>query len=214
MTSPEKTSSGIISKSDYRRATWKNGLGYTDEIAIFPEGSDLRRGDFLWRLSSARIENSSAFSTFPAHDRTLVILKGAGVRLIHTFDGEGEEDQVDVPLLSPYEFPGDVPSRCELISGPITDLSIFIRKAEVEATTEMIEVEVGETHDWVPCARWNFAFAAKGNFEVVTTPNHPARPLPEGDTFRIDLHAPLPENQPIRIQASQTVGKLVIIGLS
>ncbi|MBC7691237.1 MAG: HutD family protein [Methylotenera sp.] len=205
-------SSHVLAKTDYRRATWKNGLGYTDEIAIYPAGSELKRGNFLWRLSSARIEQASPFSAFPEHDRVLIVLKGAGVRLTHTFDESEDPERVDVPLLSPYEFPGDVPSKCELLQGPITDLSVFVRKAEAEAVAEVVEVTPGEPFDWLPAGRWNFAFAVQGSFEI-TTPDG-MRHLDEGDTLQLELSEPLAEDAPVQIQAAQsTAGKLVIIGL-
>lgn len=89
-------------------------MGFTDQIAIHPPASDLRRGDFLWRLSSARIEKASPFSTFPEHDRVLIILEGSGVRIVHQFS-PGEVEITDVLPLEPYEFPGDVPTDCVLL---------------------------------------------------------------------------------------------------
>src|SRR4051794_12660438 len=103
------SSSRIIQKENYKRSTWKNGLGFTDEIAIYPPDSNLVQGNFLWRLSSARIEKASPFSAFPNHDRILLVLKGAGLKLIHTFEEGSEDEVIEVPKLEPYEFPGDVP---------------------------------------------------------------------------------------------------------
>ena len=156
----------ILTKEKFRRSTWKNGLGHTDEIAIYPANATLQKGDFLWRLSSAQIERASPFSTFPNHDRVLVILKGAGIKLTHTFvEGEPEE-AVDLPRLEPYEFPGDVPSRCELTGGAVTDFSIFVRKAEVEPFVEVIRMTEGEDYDWQPTGRWNFIFAVKNSVDL------------------------------------------------
>jgi environmental stress-induced protein Ves len=130
----------LIPQSSYLRARWKNGLGHTDQIAIFPENADLRRGDFLFRLSTARIEQSSPFSEFPNHDRTLTILNGEGIRMIHSVDSP--DDQVEeIPRMNPYEFPGDIPSRCELLGKSVQDLSLFIRKGECEASTEVFVLE-------------------------------------------------------------------------
>lgn len=201
----------IISKQAYRRATWKNGLGHTDEIAIFPEGSELKRGNFLWRLSSARIEQSSPFSAFPQHDRTLVVLKGEGLRLTHTFEEGGDDEVVELERLTPYDFPGDVPSRCELISGPIADLSVFVRKAEAEAVTEVVEVAPGETFEWVPAGRWNFVYAAQSGFEIAAE-GAPGE-VSEGDTLRVELDEPLAEDRPFRIRATGAPAKLVIVAL-
>lgn len=196
----------VISSSAYRRSVWKNGLGHTDEIAIFPEGADLRAGNFLWRLSSARIEKASPFSAFPHHDRTLVILQGDGVRLTHTF--EGDEDTVEVPLLEPYEFPGDVPSRCELIGAGVQDLSVFVRKAEVDAVTHTVAVEEGRSYSWRPEGRWNFAYAVGGAFTV----DGDLR-LPAGDTLRVDLAGALGDEDGVRLTAESRGGHLVLVSL-
>lgn len=174
----------LLRPSQYRRSVWKNGLGHTDEIAIYPEGADLKAGNFLWRISSAQIERASLFSVFPAHDRTLVILEGEGVRLTHTF--EGTEDTTDVGPLEPYDFPGDVPSRCELLGGSVRDLSVFIRKAEVDSLTEVQRVAAGDVWEWAPEGRWNFAYVVAGVGEVVGGERTPLR---AADTVRIDVAA-------------------------
>lgn len=202
----------VLTPDDYKRSTWKNGLGHTDEIAIHPDGADLRRGDFLWRLSSARIEQASPFSVFPNHDRILIVLKGEGVHLTHTFEPGADEEEVDVPPLSAYEFPGDIPSRCELLNGPITDLSIFVRKAEVEAMADTVTINEGEPYSWVPSGRWNFAFAAGGQFGVESPRCEPQR-LMEGQTLRIDLSQALTEDQAIEFHALSGEGQLVLVSL-
>lgn len=206
--------SKIISKKDYRRAAWKNGLGYTEEIAIYPENAELKRGNFLWRVSSARIEQASPFSAFPEHDRTLVVLKGEGVRLTHTFvEGEPEES-VDLHEFTPYDFPGDVPSRCDLLGGPITDLSVFVRKAESEGVTEAFEISREEPFEWTPGARWSFIFAAEGSFNLKANfDGFPAR-LSELDTLRVELDRPLDSGQAVTITPVGDHGKIVIISLN
>ncbi|MBU6154310.1 MAG: HutD family protein [Bdellovibrionales bacterium] len=167
----------IISKSEYKRATWKNGLGFTDEIAIYPEGASLAKGDFQWRLSSARIENASPFSMFPAHDRVLVVLKGAGIRMAHAYEEGEPEDVNEVRLLEPYEFPGDIKSRCELLGGPITDFSVFAETGRIGASVSVQELSPDEEFVWMAEGRWNFAFA------IEYTTDTEAGPLPEGDTL-------------------------------
>jgi environmental stress-induced protein Ves len=197
----------ILNKLGYKRSVWKNGLGHTDEIAIFPPTASLAKGDFLWRLSSARIERASPFSVFPDHDRVLLVLKGAGLRLTHTFvEGEPEE-KVDLPRLEPYEFPGDVPSRCDLIDGPITDFSVFVRKAEVEPMVQVVSVDEGEAFSWMPEGRWNFAFAAEGNFNVEEGQ------LNEGDAYALAFNESGTEPREIFIRAETSGAKLLLISL-
>ena len=41
--------------ADSRRVPWRNGRGTTEELAIWPAGATLERGDFDWRISKARV---------------------------------------------------------------------------------------------------------------------------------------------------------------
>lgn len=159
----------LISTDRYQRAQWKNGLGHTDQIAIHPANADLRKGDFLWRISTARIENASDFSLFPDHDRNLIILEGAGVRLTHTFPEADASDTVELPRLEPYEFPGDVPSRCELIRGPVNDFSVFVRKGEAFAQIEIQTASGDQEIEWTPEGQWNFIYVVEGALLVDST---------------------------------------------
>ena len=197
----------LLPKKDFLRSTWKNGLGFTDQIAIYPPGAGLAQGNFLWRLSSARIEKASPFSVFPYHDRILLVLKGAGIRLIHTFEEGGEEETIDLPPLESYEFPGDVPSRCELMDGPIIDFSIFLRKAEVEPLVEIVEIAPQKSFSWSAQGRWNFAFAVSGNFQTS------AGTLEEGGAASIERNQVESESDATLIEGRETHGKLLLISL-
>jgi environmental stress-induced protein Ves len=154
----------LLRPSDFQRSPWKNGLGWTDQIAISPKDADLRRGNFDWRVSTAHIAQSAPFSPFPEHDRVLVIIDGAGVRLSHSYE-EGEAPEVvDLPPGEPYEFPGDVPTRCELVDGPIRDFSVFIRKGIVTAMVETMELgDSSSPFEWEPQGSTGFVFVISGS---------------------------------------------------
>jgi environmental stress-induced protein Ves len=173
----------LIPKESYIRSLWKNGLGHTDQIAIEPAGSDLRTGNYLWRMSSAAITSASAFSLFPDHDRALIILSGAGVRLVHEVDGF--EDENELPPLEPYEFPGDIASRCELLDGPVQDLSIFFRKGVVGASIEVVRFGEDTVWNWEPHASWDFIVAVQGAFEVAVA-EESVETLAAGSAYRFD----------------------------
>lgn len=176
----------LLRKDTYLRSRWKNGLGYTDQIAIEPADADLRLGNYLWRISSASIENASDFSLFPDHDRALMVLSGAGLRLFHQDVEHDFDDTIELPPFEPYEFPGDIKSRCELVDGPVQDLSIFHRKGVVGASIEVIRFDGETTWDWAPQGQWSFLFAARGKFEVAVTDSE-MESLQTGDSLRSDL---------------------------
>lgn len=200
----------VLPKTEYRRATWKNGLGHTDEIAIHPEGADLRRGDFLFRLSSAHIAQASPFSSFPNHDRALVILAGNGVRMSHDYSGEGDEDQTEVPALEPYDFPGDITSRCELISGPVTDLSLFFRKGEAEAITRVERISA-DGFEWLPEGRWNFLHSIDATLQVAADGN--TYELAAGDTLAVEIQEGSDEITPITLFSCVDSSNAVLVSI-
>lgn len=113
----------IVRAADCRVMPWKNGGGTTTEIAVYPEGAGL--GDFLWRVSMARVGSDGPFSAFPDVDRTLTILSGEGIRL--AVDGR---DAVELtPGSQPFAFAGDVPVQATLIGGAVTDLNVMTRRS-------------------------------------------------------------------------------------
>jgi environmental stress-induced protein Ves len=175
----------LLSKESYQRSQWKNGLGHTDQIAIEPPDAKLQLGNYLWRMSSASIATASDFSIFPDHDRALMILSGAGIRLTHKDEESGFTDTVELPPFEPYEFPGDIRSRCDLLDGPVRDLSIFFRKGEVSASLEVVRFDEDTVWEWNARANTNLLFAVRGGFEVALS-DEETQTLPEGDTLRLD----------------------------
>ena len=112
---------------------WKNDGGETAEIAAAPRSDTL--DGFDWRLSIARVTRDGPFSTFPAVDRTLTILDGAGLRLtignaIHVLTRES----------SPLAFPADVATESLLLDGPVTDFNVMTRRGRFAHVIERIEL--------------------------------------------------------------------------
>jgi environmental stress-induced protein Ves len=114
----------VIPANEYRRVRWKNGFGWTREIARFPDADD-----WDWRLSIADIERDAEFSAFPGIDRELVLLSGNGVRLVFD-DGETRE------LLPPHDrlrFAGERKLRGELLDGTTHDFNLMWRRERFDA---------------------------------------------------------------------------------
>lgn len=105
--------------SGYRRTRWKNGGGWTTEVAVEPVDAYLSTG-FDWRISIAEIEQDGPFSRFPGIERDLFLLGGAGMDL--TIDGQVV--RVDQPLQRVH-FSGDSPVDCRLIDGPTRDFNVM-----------------------------------------------------------------------------------------
>ncbi len=119
--------------SDARRVPWKNGRGFTDELALWPRGASFEKGDFLWRVSRATVEESGPFSAFPGFERVLVVTQGAGLVLEHGTLAS----RAQVERLVPYRFSGDWPTRAELVEGRVEDFNVLCRRGDARADVEV-----------------------------------------------------------------------------
>lgn len=112
---------------------WRNGGGVTREIVARPEGADM--GDFLWRVSLADVAADGPFSAFAEVDRILTLVEGEGMHL--TVGGEAR--RVDTRFV-PQGFPGDLPTDCRLLGGPVVNLNVMWRRgAEVTPTVTVAQ---------------------------------------------------------------------------
>jgi environmental stress-induced protein Ves len=115
----------VLRNQDYRRMRWKNGGGWTTELAAHPADADA----FDWRISIADIESDGAFSTFAGCDRYIAMLEGIGMQL--EFDAAPAE-RLDQRLRF-LKFSGDWQTRGRLISGPVRDFNVIVRRDAIAA---------------------------------------------------------------------------------
>ncbi|UPG86236.1 HutD family protein [Luteibacter aegosomatis] len=116
----------ILRFDDLKAVPWKNGLGITREIAVFPNGAGM--DDFLWRASIADVDTASPFSVFPGIDRTIVLLEGDGFTM--TLDGEREHALTE-PCV-PFAFAGEARVEVRLANGATRDFNLMVRRGEAE----------------------------------------------------------------------------------
>jgi environmental stress-induced protein Ves len=117
---------------------WKNGGGFTREIAVMPPGAGLAA--FTWRVSIAEIAQDGPFSAFPGIDRQILLLSGAGARLY------AETEKIDHLLnepLVPFAFAGEAAITASLLDGPSQDLNVMTRRGVVRAEVEVARSSLG-----------------------------------------------------------------------
>jgi len=115
----------VLRQADYRRMRWKNGGGWTTELAAFPHDVEA----FDWRVSIAEIESDGAFSAFPGYDRRIALLEGVGMEL--RFDGA--ETQRLEQRLRFVPFAGEAPVFGKLLAGPVRDFNVMTRRDRCRA---------------------------------------------------------------------------------
>jgi len=121
---------------------WKNGGGYTREIAAWPPGATLDAFD--WRISVADIAADGPFSAYPGIDRQIALLHGAGV-VLRAADG-GWRHQLACRGES-FAFAGEDAVLATLTDGPARDFNVMTRRgrchARVDAMRHAFSVEPG-----------------------------------------------------------------------
>jgi environmental stress-induced protein Ves len=145
----------LLRARDYPRMPWKNGGGFTEEIAR-DSGEGLE--GFGWRLSIADIEESGGFSTFAGYQRIITVLQGDGMRLL--VDGQASR-----PLLGfdAFAFSGQSQVSCKLLGGAIRDFNLIYAPQRYRARLQWLD----GTHRLFSTASTLLLFAASNHVEVV-----------------------------------------------
>ena len=200
----------IIRKESFTATPWKNGGGITHEAIRVPSVGE----PFRWRVSVAHIDASGPFSEFAAHDRKMVLLRGAGIELRFA-DGTQRTLRQAGELI---EFDGAVAAHCELLNGPCVDLNLMILKPDraavrVERVVESLalsaplnettlvfpidgtitlEVTQGQTVTLEP---WDLAILAQGTGHLRRTESAPSAHLSATAVFVATLKLVCGEQQ-------------------
>lgn len=129
-----------------RRLPWKNGRGFTSELALWPPTATLARGDFAWRISKAAVDEPGPFSAFPGFERILVVTEGEGLVLDHGEPGTGAR----LRRLEPYRFSGDAATTAELQRGPIVDFNVLVRRGLAQADVQAVRLGRRRVRETLP----------------------------------------------------------------
>jgi hypothetical protein len=119
----------LIPPDAYKAVPWKNGRGTTTELARFPA-----EDPFRWRLSIADVVEAAPFSPFPGIDRSLLVLRGAGLRLDFA-DGEHVE-LTDRSL--PFPFAGERALTGAPLAGPTRDFNVMIDRRHLACSVSSL----------------------------------------------------------------------------
>lgn len=115
----------LLPANGYRRERWRNGAGWTREIAR----GEAPGGAWDWRVSIAEIEAPAEFSRFDGVDREQVLLSGGGLAL---------ESAAGTVRLEPphgrHRYPGEEGVRGVPIDGPVHAFNLMWRRGRIGAT--------------------------------------------------------------------------------
>lgn len=123
----------LLRAAEHRRMRWKNGLGWTSELAREPAGE---AEEFAWRVSVAEVDADCEFSAFPGVDRSIAVLTGAGMEL--RVGAELVTLRAGGPALG---FAGEAGVVCRLLAGPTRDFNVMTRRGVYTHTLERLRLD-------------------------------------------------------------------------
>ena len=189
-----------LTRSDYRRMRWKNGLGWTSEVAISPGDADFASGTFDWRLSIAEVEADSDFSPLPGVDRTIVLIEGAGMTL-RTPHGEALLERRG----QMHSFAGEDVVSCRLIGGACRDFNVMVRRGRLAAKVLFRPLVGPMVFFDEPAATW--AIHVVGGHARLQNTSTPME-LAQGDTLMLE-----PGETDVRQRVLDGGGELLLVRL-
>ncbi|MFL6603794.1 MAG: HutD family protein [Steroidobacteraceae bacterium] len=133
----------IMREASYRAVPWKNGGGVTREILRVPPEPT----PFDWRLSLASIASPGPFSCFEGYQRTLILVRGAGVELDFGQHGRTELNTAGQMV----SFDGAWQTSCTLLDGPSTDLNLIVSQQRIRAVSRAVHLAGAEL---IQTAKW------------------------------------------------------------
>ena len=125
----------LLTSEDFKTTRWSGGS--TTQIRICPPGADYAERDFLWRVSSAVVEDAfSTFTPLPDYHRLIATLEGT-VTLRH--DG-------GTPLrLAPFQVHAFDGGAATTSKGRCRDFNLMLRKGKAEGSLQAVLLAPGET---------------------------------------------------------------------
>ncbi|AWV06586.1 HutD/Ves family protein [Marilutibacter maris] len=126
----------VIPSFAYDRIRWRNGLGWTREVAqgrlesASPVAEALPSDAWDWRLSIAEIDAEAPFSRFDGIEREQMLLSGEGLRL----HGDGIEQELRPPHQR-WRFRGEDALVGSPLDGRVEVANLMWRRERVDTTS-------------------------------------------------------------------------------
>lgn len=194
----------LIEGSSIASVQWKNGIGSTKEIAIFPPKASLAQLDFLWRFSTAEVIQPGPFSSFPDFDRLLTLVKGE--ELILSF-------QRIHKALKPGQvlhFQGEEKVSSELPKGPVTDLGLIFDRDQAMAKMSLVDI-AERPRSFALTAPTVLLFCISGDLQAMVYPGEHEFEMAAGDTLRVGTH---PDERVVFLDPGKSRVKLAAVEIA
>ena len=119
-----------LTQEDYKTSKWSGGT--TAQIAIYPPDALYAERDFLWRVSSARVElEESDFTALPDYERLICTLEGE-IELTHNRGAA-----LRLKPFRVHSFSGADATHCR---GRCRDFNLMLRRDRVTGSLELLKL--------------------------------------------------------------------------
>lgn len=176
----------VLRRSNYERQLWKNGLGYTHEIAVLKNDGN-QKAPFSWRLSMADLTPvvDGAFSCMECIDRTILLLGGDCKIQVNG------AVPIELALHKPFQFSGDVPTISTVCSmgrdlNCMVDRSLYRSAVRIASQTDTAIVVDSEPKSQVLLA---VSIGGPTKVSICGINGEKEFSLDENDAIRCDISA-------------------------
>ncbi|GAN10889.1 succinylglutamate desuccinylase/aspartoacylase subfamily protein, partial [Mucor ambiguus] len=213
-------------ESDYHSQQWKNGLGTTDEIAIYPPDKDFIRDEFFWRFSTNTMHANCSYSLFPGYDCTTVILptdEDKKSKAYFSLSHQGGETLTKIQPLFPYSWQGEWSTTCKLSNSPVSCLQFMLRRELGKARVRVEKIGSFETDlqgdvdsgKNMLFGAFALVYVVEGFISVILDENHPHSQkfeLKRGETLLVERDEDASPTS-ILLNATNQVGQSAFSGV-
>ncbi len=165
----------ITSPDKFKKTPWKNGKGFTTELAINNGGS---LTNFDWRLSIASVAENGFFSDFSGYKRHLVLIDGNGIYLKHDDVVIDELNE----LLDVAVFNGASKTYGKLNSGPINDFNLMVNSKKLQSNLKTYACL--ESFN-LPTHYLTFIYSLTDKIEIISDQENQTQSIPQGNLVKI-----------------------------
>ncbi len=191
-----------ITREQHMTSRWTGGT--TTQLAIYPPQADYGKRNFIWRISSATVEQeTSVFTSLPDYNRIISVVSGE-LSLTH--------ENRPLVMLKPFDqddFDGGIQT---VSTGKVTDFNIMARKGQCQAVLETLRLAAGSCCTLAGYSRkgaYNHytraIYCAQGEVEIKVSSS--VFDLDEGDLLLLSTQEE--ENFSIKFLAKQDTGLFI-----
>ncbi|KAI9478339.1 MAG: hypothetical protein EXX96DRAFT_570460 [Benjaminiella poitrasii] len=180
---------------NYQTQSWKNGLGKTSEISIYPPEKDFRKDSFFWRLSENVIEADFNYPILLGYEYTNIILPSEERKSTIQLNHRGEENSSSIKPLFPYSWNAEWATSCKVTDAPLTCLQFLIKRElgtaqfSLDKLDQLISNESGETGRKLVLGAFALIYVIEGHVRIGLDENSPQgthRVLSAGQTLYVE----------------------------